>query len=223
MPCIFEKPATVGGNLEAIPDSVPWRRGREDPSRYPCPFLASVLQMVSKRDGLSPIEFFLWLLASRALPVFRQILKGHVIVLCWIIDITADGADIFSGAILPREVVCLKYSFWRVVQVQNTFCFQVFIALGRVCSAIDGLMIPDKFTHTIQGFPGGDGIVKDYRQFVFIQRLINVSNIPCVRQEKCAEKVKWPPCQDHATKKMREPVFFNKEHYGRIPQTTGLR
>ena len=104
----IEKPATVGENPEVVPDSVPWKRGREDPSRYHCPFLASVLQMVSKRDGLSPVEFFLWLLAAMALPVLRQILKGYVIVLCWIIDITADGVDIFSGSILPREVVFLK-------------------------------------------------------------------------------------------------------------------
>jgi hypothetical protein len=46
---------------------------------------------------LCRIELRLRLLATRTLPIVRQVFKGYAIVLCRVIDIATDGADIFTG------------------------------------------------------------------------------------------------------------------------------
>ena len=49
------------------------------------------------------IELLLALLAAWALPVIREVLEGYAVMLCRIIHIAADGADVFAGGFLLLE------------------------------------------------------------------------------------------------------------------------
>ena len=51
------------------------------------------LSWVTRRRGSGAVEFLFRLPAARAAPVIAEILKGHSIVLCRVVDIAADGAD----------------------------------------------------------------------------------------------------------------------------------
>jgi len=54
------------------------------------------------------VELRLRLLAARALPVVRQILERDAVVLGGVIDVAADGADVFAGGLLPGKIVRFK-------------------------------------------------------------------------------------------------------------------
>ena len=74
------------------------------------------LSMKVSDDCLSGfIELLLPLPASRALPVFRQVLEGHAVVRGRVIHVAADGADVLARSLLLREVHLVEYSRNRVV------------------------------------------------------------------------------------------------------------
>ena len=57
-----------------------------------------------KKRTLRPIELLLPLPAPRALPIVGQVLEGHAVVLGGVIDVAADGADVFAGGLLFGEI-----------------------------------------------------------------------------------------------------------------------
>lgn len=64
----------------------------------------SQIHTLKKKRALRPIELLLPLPASRALPVFGQVLEGHAVVLGGVIDVAADGADVLAGGLLLGEI-----------------------------------------------------------------------------------------------------------------------
>ena len=133
---------------------------------------------------LRRIEFILALLAPRTFPVIGQVLKGCAVVLIGVVDISAYGADVFTRSLLLGEVHLCINGGHRVIQIYNSLCFKVFIALGSMCAAVDCRVVTDKFSYSVKGFAGGVLIIKYYGQLVLIKRLINVGYIAVEHIEK---------------------------------------
>ena len=76
-----------------------------------------------------------------------------------VIYIAADGADIFSRCFFLCEVELLKHGLYRVIQVHNPLRLQVLVALRSMGAAINSRVIPNKFTHTVQGLTGSLNII----------------------------------------------------------------
>ena len=76
--------------------------GAESSSLELCPARRNCNANEMQKESRSPpllrfIEFSLRLLATRAAPVVGQVFEGNAVVLCGVIDIAADGADILAG------------------------------------------------------------------------------------------------------------------------------
>ena len=134
------------------------------------------------------IKLILALSAARALPVIRQILKGNTVMLGRIIHIATDGADVFTSGLLLREIQLRPDRRYRIVQIHHALCLQVFIALRRMRSAVNGRMIPDKLTHSVQCLTIRSQIVKHDGQLTNDGPAITFSkgkiklNVPIVRK-----------------------------------------
>ena len=77
--------------------------------------LTQIAIKICRNCWLSFVELLLALLATRALPVVRQVVECHAVVLCGVINIAADRADIFTGGFLLGEVHLGKYGGHRMV------------------------------------------------------------------------------------------------------------
>lgn len=109
------------------------------------------------------IEFFFRLLTARASPVVRQDLKGCAVMLCGIVYITADGADIDFCSFLFGKVVFFKDRFNRMIQIHHAISFKILIALRGMGADIDGRMIADELAYTIERLSRCGKIVIDDR------------------------------------------------------------
>ena len=69
-----------------------------DPSG-PAPFTIHMLMC------LRFAEFIFWLPAARTFPVLGKVFKRYAVMLCRVIYITADRADILSGSLVNHEIV----------------------------------------------------------------------------------------------------------------------
>lgn len=127
---------------------------------------------------LSFIELFLGLLAARAFPVIGKILKRDAVMLNRIVYIAADRTNIFPACLFFGEVDLSKHGRNGIVQIHDALCLQVFISLGRMRSAIDRRVIPDKLAHPIQRLTGSGEIIENRGQLVFIKRLVHIGDIP---------------------------------------------
>ena len=105
-------------------------------------------------DALCRIKFLLRLLATRTLPVVGQVFKGNAVVLCGIIDVTADGADILAGCFLVREIHFGQNGRHRMIEIHHALGLQVLIALWGVGAAIDGGVVADELAHTVLRLAG---------------------------------------------------------------------
>jgi AraC-like DNA-binding protein len=65
---------------------------------------------------LCRIELLLRLLASRTTPIVGQVFESNVIVLCGVIDVTANGADVLARSLLLGEVY-----FSQMLLMEATF------------------------------------------------------------------------------------------------------
>ena len=54
--------------------------------------------------SLCLIEFLLGLLATGTAPVVGQFFEGHAVMLCRVIDVATDGADILAASLLFSEI-----------------------------------------------------------------------------------------------------------------------
>ena len=95
------------------------------------------------------VELILALLAAKALPAVREVLESNTIMLSWIIDIAADGADVFTGGFLLGEIQLRPDRQYGIVQIHHTLGFKVLITLRRMCSAVNGRVITDKLAYPI--------------------------------------------------------------------------
>ena len=65
------------------------------------------------------IEFLLRLLATGTTPIVGQVFESNAVVLCWVIDITADGADILAGGLLLGEIDFGQNGRHRIIQIHH--------------------------------------------------------------------------------------------------------
>ena len=65
------------------------------------------------------VEFFLALLAARALSVGGQVLEGNAVVLGGVVDIAADAADILARSFLCSEIHFGQHRRHGVVEIHH--------------------------------------------------------------------------------------------------------
>lgn len=110
---------------------------------------------------LRPVEPVLALLAARAPPVVRQIVKRDAVVLGRIVDIAAHGADVFPAG-LAEGNVSNGHARRGIVQVHDLPGVQVLAAQRRVGGKINSRMGPDERPHGVQrASRGGDVLEHD--------------------------------------------------------------
>ena len=61
------------------------------------------------------IEFLLRLLATGTTPVVGQVFESNAVVLCGVIDIAADGADVLTGGFLLGEIDFGQKGWHRII------------------------------------------------------------------------------------------------------------
>ena len=69
-------------------------------------------------------------------------------MLCGIINVAADGADILAGCFLVREIHFGQNGRHRMIQIHHALGLQVLIALWCVGATIDGGVVADKLCIT---------------------------------------------------------------------------
>ena len=127
-------------------------------------------------DVLCRIEFLLRLLATRTLPVVGQVFKGNAVVLCGIIDVTVDGADILAGCFLVREIHFGQNGRHRIIQIHHALGLQVLIVLWGVGAAIDGGVVASElcitttcFSRVVRQVSGGRTVVDYINQMLLME------------------------------------------------------
>ena len=123
------------------------------------------------------VELGFWLLAARTFPVFRQVLERNAVVLCRVIDISADGAHVLSGGFLLGEVHLRKDGRDGVVQIHHPLSFKVLISLRCVGAHVDCRMLSDELTDSVLCDPCFRQIVVDHRELVMVQSLVNIGDV----------------------------------------------
>ena len=76
------------------------------------------------------VELLLRALATRTLPVVGKVFEGDTIVLCRIVHITADRADVLAGGLLGGEIHLGQDGRYGVVEIHHTAGLEILIALG---------------------------------------------------------------------------------------------
>ena len=78
---------------------------------------------------LCRIELILALLASGTFPVIRQIFKGYTVMLGWVVNISADRADILACSFIKHKIALIRpYRLRRIIQIHNPLSLKVFIS-----------------------------------------------------------------------------------------------
>ena len=96
-----------------------------------------------KGDGdcaLRLVELLLRLLAARALPVIRQGFKRRAVMLGGIVDVSADGADVFAAVLAAeREALRVKALFKKFdsLDLHKYPRFLLFLSLHFTCHSHD--------------------------------------------------------------------------------------
>ena len=96
-----------------------------------------------------------------------------------IIHIAADGADILAGGFLLLEIHLGEDGRHRMVEVHHALGFKVLIALRRVGAAIHRGMVAHELADAVLRLAGSWQVVEDHGEFVLVQGLVNVGDVPC--------------------------------------------
>ena len=133
--------------------------------------------MIIGNYALCHIEHRLRLLATRTTPVVGQVFEGNTVVLCWVIDVAADRADVLAGCFLLGEIDFGQNGRHRIIQIHHTLGLQILIALWGVGAAIDGGVIADELTDAVLRLAGSWQVIENYRQLVLVESLIDVGDV----------------------------------------------
>ena len=87
-------------------------------------------------------------------------------MLCGVIDISANAADVLAGSLLLGEIDVGKDGGDGVVEIHDALGFEVLVALGRVGATIDGGVITDERADAVLRLTGSREVVEDHRQLV---------------------------------------------------------
>ena len=98
-------------------------------------------------------------------------------MLCWVIDIAADGADVLARGFLLGEIHFGQYGGYWIIQVHHALGLQVLIALRCVGATIDGGVVADELADAVLCLTGSWQVIKNNRQFVLVKRLIDVGDV----------------------------------------------
>ena len=124
------------------------------------------------------VEFLLRLFASRALPVVGQVVERDAVVLGGIVNIAADRADVFAARFHIAEIDLRQNGRDRIVKIDHTICFKIFISLRSVRSAVNRRVIPNKITNTVKRFARRLYILEHHRKLVLVQRFVHICDVP---------------------------------------------
>ena len=97
---------------------------------------------------LCRVKLRLRLLATGTFPVFGQVFEGDTVVLCGVIDVTTDGADILAGCLLLGEIDFGQNGRHRIIQVHHALGLKIFIALWCMGATIDGGVVASELCIT---------------------------------------------------------------------------
>ena len=84
---------------------------------------------------LSAVVFVLRLLAARANPIGREILERNAVMLCRIVDIAADGADILASRRLEDDFA-RRNDGRRIVEIDDALLLKALQRFRRVGAEI---------------------------------------------------------------------------------------
>ena len=140
-------------------------------------FYGESLKEPKDEMSLCHVEFLLGLLATGTAPIVGQVFESYTVVLCRVIDIATDGADVFTGGFFLFENHFGPYGGNGIVEVYHALGLQILVALRAVSAAIHRGMVTDEFTHSVQRLAGCWQVVINHRQFILIQRLVHVGDI----------------------------------------------
>ena len=91
--------------------------------------------------SLCLVKFLLRLFATGTAPIIGQIFEGYTVVFNWVINIPADGADVFAGSFFLIENHFGKNCRNGIVEVHHTLGLQILVALRAVGTAIHRGMV----------------------------------------------------------------------------------
>ena len=86
-------------------------------------------EAIGEAIALCATEFVLRLLAARATPVGREVFERHAVMLGRVVDVAADGANVFASWRLEDDFAGVDHG-GRVVEVYDALCFEAFERLG---------------------------------------------------------------------------------------------
>ena len=114
------------------------------------------------------IELLFPLLAAWAAPVVWQVFESHTVVLCRVVQIAADRADILTAGFLIREIYLGKDCRHGIVEIHHALGLQVLITLWRVGTTIYGRLMANELTYAVHRLASCRQVVEDNRKLVRI-------------------------------------------------------
>ena len=133
--------------------------------------------MIIGKYVLCRIKLLLRLLATGTTPVIGQVFEGYAVVLCRVIDIAADRADVLTRSFLLGEIHFGQNGRHGMIEIHHALGLQVLIALWCVSAAIDGWVIADELAHTVERLTGSWQVIKNDRLFVLVEGFVHVGDV----------------------------------------------
>ena len=124
--------------------------------------------------SLCLVEFFLGLFATGTAPVVGQVFKGYAVVLSRVIDIATNGAYIFATGLQFSEIYFCKDCWNGIIKIHHALGLQILVALRGVGTHVNGGVVADEFTYSVQRLTGSGQVVINHRQFILIQGLVHI-------------------------------------------------
>ena len=95
---------------------------------------------------------------------------------CRIIDLPADGADVFPRCFFEMDLPDGK-SFRGMREIDRPFRLKVFVSQRRMGGKIDGGMVRDEIADAVQRLPCGGLVLEHHRKLVFVERLVRIGHV----------------------------------------------
>ena len=111
------------------------------------------------------------------MPVIGQVFEGYAVVLCRVIDIAADRADVLTRSFLLGEIHFGQNGRHGMIEIHHALGLQVLIALWGVSAAINGGVVADELAHTVERLTGGGKVIKNDRLFVLVEGFVHVGDV----------------------------------------------
>ena len=146
-------------------------------------------RQIVKGFCLCAVVFVLRLFAARATPVGREVLERDAVMFGGIVDIAADGADVFAGRGLEDDFAHGDDGR-RIVEVHDALLRVAFQCFGRVGAEIHGRARAAEGADAVEGFARGGLVLEHDGKPVLVERDVGVGDVAVDEIEESIVKMR---------------------------------